>query len=236
VWSWYPEHPHEHDIFIWGMNGFTAVHCREIVQAFDFSRFRKLVDVGGGGGVLIGEILRATPNLKGVLFDQPRTIEEARPRIAAAELAHRCEAVGGNFLESLPSGADAYVFKHVLRDWDDAGVLKMLQNCHRAMEEGGTLLIIDAIVDPGNSKDKLLKLIDVQMMVDAGGGLRTLAEFQEFFRKAGFELVKIHRTTILDLNIIEARRIAAPAERGPMHGDNGSRDTADESAAEVVSA
>jgi hypothetical protein len=207
VWDWYPQHPREHDIFIWGMNGFTEVHCSEVVQAFDFSRFRKVVDVGGGGGVLIREILKATPNLEGVLFDQPRTVEEAAPRLVEAGLADRSEAVGGNFLKELPSGADAYIFKHVLRDWSDDNVKLMLRNCHRAMDDSGTLLVIDALVDPKNGTDRLLKLVDVQMMVDGGGGLRTLDTFKQFFRECGFELVKVHRTTIIDMNIIEARRL-----------------------------
>jgi ubiquinone/menaquinone biosynthesis C-methylase UbiE len=222
VWDWYPAHPREHDRFIWGMNGFTQVHCREVVQAFDFSRFRKVVDVGGGGGVLIREILQVNPQLHGVLFDQPRTIEEAEPRLADAGLAQRCKAVGGNFLEELPPDADAYIFKHVLRDWDDASVLTMLRNCHRAMADNGTLLVIDAILDPTNNTDRLLKLVDVQMMVDGGGGLRTLQDFQEFFRQAGFELRKVHRTTIIDMNIIEARRLSE-SESDRLSRENGRR-------------
>jgi hypothetical protein len=208
VWDWYPQHPREHDIFIQGMNGFTDMHCRETVRAFDFGRFRKIVDVGGGGGGLICEILSANPSVQGVLFDQPRTIEEeGRGRIAEDGLSDRCEAVGGSFLEKLPEGADAYVFKHVLRDWDDKSIRKMLANCHDAMAENGTLLVVDGLVNPADGSDRLIKLIDVQMMVDAGGGLRTQAEFEQFFLEAGFQLVKVHRTMSLDAHILEAKRL-----------------------------
>jgi len=213
VWSWYPKHPREHDIFIKGMNGFTRMHCQELVRAFDFSRFNEVVDVGGGGGGLICEILKANPGLNGVLFDQPRTIdEEGRGRIESMGLSHRCEAVGGNFLEALPEGADAYLFKHVLRDWDDQGVRTMLGNCRKAMPENGTLLIVDAVVNPANGTDRLVKLIDVQMMVDAGGGLRTLSEFEQIFADTGFEIVKIHKTMSLDADIIEAKPIRRPVD------------------------
>jgi cyclopropane fatty-acyl-phospholipid synthase-like methyltransferase len=210
LWQWYPQNPEPHDIFIKGMNIFTDAHCSEIIRAFDFSRFKKIVDVGGGGGGLISEILRANPNVRGVLFDQPSTVEEAKPRIDAADFADRCEVIGGSFLEKIPSGADAYIFKHVLRDWDDTGVLKMLEKCHEAMAENGTLLVVDALVNPKNGKDRLIKMLDVQTMVDGGGGLRTQAEFEGFFSKTGFQLVALHRTTILDAVILEARKTNLP--------------------------
>ena len=214
LWQWYPQNPGPHDIFIRGMNNFTRVHCTEIVQAFNFSRFKKVVDVGGGGGVLIGEILRANPNVRGVLFDQPPTIEEAKPRIAESTWANRCEAIGGSFFEKVPAGGDAYIFKHVLRDWSDESVLKMLSRVHEAMPDDGTLLVIDGLVNPKNGTDRLIKMLDVQIMVDGGGGLRTKAEFEEFFRRTGFELVAVHSTTIIDAFVLEARKIPAPAGRG----------------------
>jgi hypothetical protein len=211
IWTWYPKQAEAHDIFIRGMNGFTRVHAREVVQGFDFGKFKKVVDVGGGGGVLIGEVLRANPNVRGVLFDQPPTVAEAQPRISAAPWGDRCEAVGGNFFEKVPAGGDAYIFKHVLRDWDDASVVKMLSRVHEAMVDGGTLLVVDAVVDPRNGTQRLIKLLDVQIMLDGGGGLRTQAEFEWFFKRTGFELVKVHSTTIVDAMILEARKVKRPA-------------------------
>ena len=219
LWKWYPQHPVQHDIFIRGMNGFSRAHCRAILGGFDFSRYRKVVDVGGGGGLLMSEILRQAPETRGVVFDQPRTIEETRPRIEALELGHRCDLIGGNFFEGLPAGADAYVFKHVLRDWDDESVVKLLQNCRDAIADEGSVLIIDAVVDPRCKRDRMLKLIDMQLMVDAGGGLRTRKEFEALLERADFKLVRIHHTASLDAHILEAAPVArVPRDQGRAVG------------------
>jgi hypothetical protein len=210
LWTWYPEHAAKHDIFIKGMNGFSRAHCRAILGGFDFSRFRRIVDVGGGGGLLMSEILRTAPQTRGVVFDQPRTIEETRLRIKELSLADRCECIGGDFFAGLPADGDAYIFKHVLRDWDDGSVLELLRNCRDAIADDGALLIIDGIVDPRDSTDRMLKLIDVQLMIDAGGGLRTQSEFERLLAMSGFALVTIHYTTSLDAHILEARPVPIP--------------------------
>ncbi len=214
VWEWYPQHAREHDIFIKGMNGFTIPHCREIVRAYNFGKFKQVVDVGGGGGVLMCQILDKNPQTRGIVFDQPRTIEETKERIAERNLTHRCEAIGGNFFKELPPGADAYILKHVLRDWDDESVVKILSRIREAIPEDGLLLIVDAIVNPKNNTDRMLKLIDTQMMVDAGGGLRTREEFEELLGRAGFAIQRVQSTMIIDGSILEVRPVPVPAKQG----------------------
>src|SRR5690606_15879345 len=116
-----------------GMNGFSRYHCGELVRAYPFEKFKTLVDVGGGGGLLMCEILKRVPHATGIVFDQPRTIEETSVRIREENLSDRCQAVGGNFFEGLPPNADAYIIKHVLRDWDDESVVNILRSCREAM-------------------------------------------------------------------------------------------------------
>jgi len=199
--------PALHDIFRKGMNGWTEWQCREIVRHYDFGRFRRVVDVGGGLGSLVTEILLRNPRLHGTLYDQPTTAERARSRIAEAGLAERCEAVGGSFLESVPAGGDVYLLKHVLRDWGDADALKILRNCHAAMPADGTLLVIDASMDPRNGTDRLVKLMDLEQMIIVMGALRTQAEFDRLFAETGFRHWKTCRTGIVDTLILELRKV-----------------------------
>lgn len=198
------DRPELHETFRKGMSGWTDWQCREIVNAYDFSGFGRVVDVGGGSGSLIMEILHRHPRACGVLYDQPVTAERARERLAKAGLADRCEAVGGSFLESVPAGADVYVLKHVLRDWNDADVGKILRHCHAAMPPRAKLLVIDAVLDPGNGTDRLVKLLDVEQMFVTNGGLRTQAEFDRLLAESGFRSRSLHRTAIADTAILEA--------------------------------
>jgi len=200
------DRPELQETFRKGMSGWTAWQCREVVRCGDFSRFSKVVDVGGGSGSLIMEILRHHPQARGVLYDQTATVERARPLFAKEGLSARCEAVGGSFLESVPAGADAYVLKHVLRDWRDADAVKILRNCHAAMPPHAELLVIDAVLDPGNGKDRLVKLLDVEQMFVTGGGMRTLGEFERLFAESGFCHKGTCRTKVIDAAILQATK------------------------------
>ena len=127
--EYFEHHPEEAAVFDEAMGSFTAMISIAVAAAYDFSTMRKLVDVGGGQGALLAGILRANPKLHGVVFDLPRLAEGARREIAAAGLADRCEFVGGDFFETVPSGADAYMLKHVIHDWDDAKATRILRTC-----------------------------------------------------------------------------------------------------------
>lgn len=195
------------ETFVRAQSAWTEWQRDAILKAYDFSQFRKVVDVGGGRGSLISGILAQSPHSHGVLYDQPQTIELAKPLIEAAGLNDRCELVGGSFLENVPSGGDAYVIKHVLRDWDDDSVRTILKNCHRAMHAESTLLVIDATLDPRNSRDRIVKLLDLEQMFWLSGALRTKDEWESLFEQTGFRLVGSHRTAIVDAAILEAARM-----------------------------
>lgn len=202
------QHPELRATFTSAMNGWTEWQSRELVGACNLGRFRTVMDVGGGMGSLLEQILTMHPNLRGIHFDRPEAVRLAKPRFEAAGLLDRCELVGGSFLEPLPAGADACILKHVLRDWDDEGARKIIQNCRQALEPNGTLLIIEAVVDPRNGTDRIVKLVDLDMSSLSPGGFRTRAQLQALIESSGFRFVKIHPTGVPDSQILEARKIS----------------------------
>lgn len=192
------------ETFVRAQSNWTDWQRDAILDAYDFSRYRKLVDVGGGRGSMISGILRRCPATKGILYDQPATIELARPAVAAAGVQDRCELVPGSFLDKVPDGGDAYVIKHVLRDWDDDTAGTILRNCNRAMRPDSVLLVIDAVLDPRNSRDRIVKLLDLEQMFWLSGMLRTMDEWHRLLEDAGFRIRACHRTRIVDAVVIEA--------------------------------
>jgi hypothetical protein len=182
----------------------TGIHGREtaaMLDVYDFSTFHRLVDVGGGNGSLLTEVLRKHPQLRGVLFDLPEVIKRARGALQGSGLEDRCEAVPGNFHVSVPSGGDAYLLRHILHDWDDERAVRILRNCERAMPTGGRLLVVESVLPLGN-EPSFGKLLDLTMLVIPGGLERTEEEFRALLETAGFRLTKIVPTTA-DVCVIE---------------------------------
>jgi hypothetical protein len=194
------------DTFIRAQRSWTAWHRDAILRAYDFSRFHSVIDVGGGSGALLAGILAQNTDIRGVLLDQPQVVERARTFISDLGLEHRCELIGGSFLEDIPADGDVYICKHVLRDWDDDNVCTILSNCHRAMSADAILLVIDAVIDPGNSRDRIVKLLDLEQMFWLNGALRTLDEWKSLLTTSGFRLVQTRSTEIVDAFILEAAK------------------------------
>ena len=161
----------------------------EIVAAYDFSRFGTIVDVGGGQGWLLSAILRAAPAARGLLVDLPHVIETARPLSAERGVADRCELVSGSFFESVPAGADAYVMKWIIHDWDDRRDA-ILRTVRAAIPPSGRLIVFDYIlperVTEGDPFDQRDMLMDLNMLVNVTGRERTEAEFRKLFAGGGF--------------------------------------------------
>ena len=195
--EYFENHPEEAAVFDEAMGSFTAMTSIAVAAAYDFSSMRKLVDVGGSQGVLLAGILRANPKLHGVVFDLPRLAEGARREIAAAGLADRCEFVGGDFFETVPAGADAYMMKHVIHDWDDAKATRILRTVRSAMGPEAKLLIVEGVYPPridGSIESEGAARNDVNMMVCTGGRQRSEAEFRELYEAAGLRLTRIVET------------------------------------------
>jgi hypothetical protein len=180
------EHADDAALFNTAMTQGVAWTAPALLAAYDFSRFGRLVDVGGGEGALLRDILAATPKLEGVLFDLPQVVARAS-EIVKGDIAARCEMVGGNFFESVPQGADIYLMKGVLHDWPDEDAAKILRNTRRAILPEGTLLLVESIVD---SAARPSGLSDMLMLV-IGGRERSGADFRTLLASAKFSLSRI---------------------------------------------
>ncbi len=193
AFEYFAQHPEDAKIFNDTMTDFSRTFAGAIAEAYDFGRFSKIIDVGGGHGMLLASILRRHPGLRGVVFDLPQVITGSRPAIAAAGLADRCETVAGDCLESVPSGADAYLLRAVIHGFNDERALIILRNIRAGIRPEGRLLLIDFVIPPAN-EPSLSKLFDLQMLVMAGGRERTQVEFRTLLGAAGFKLGGIYPT------------------------------------------
>jgi len=194
AFQFFTKFPEEGAIFNEGMAAGSAETASAVVAAYDFTPFGTVVDVGGGYGVLLTAILAAKPALRGILFDLPHAAEGAEQQIHAAGVRGRCEFVPGDFFEQVPAGADAYILKSVIHDWDDARSVAILRNIHRAMAPQGKLLLVEMMLPAHVGQTAMSQIIagsDVNMMVNVGGRERTAAEFGALLDAAGFRLSRI---------------------------------------------
>ncbi len=183
----------------------TLPWARAIVEAYDFSSLRTLVDVGGGYGALLVAILTAHPRLRGILYDLPHVIAGARPRLTAAAVTDRCDAIAGDFFAAVPDGGDGYLLKHILHDWDDDRCIAILKNCRRVMPSDGRLLVVEVIIPPSNEPD-YGKYLDLNMLVLLTGRERTEAEYRKLFEATGFALSQVVATSS-EVSVIEGRPV-----------------------------
>lgn len=181
-----PEAAARYDLAI---DAFTGHEADALCHIFDFSGSKTLVDVGGGRGKLLHEVLRRFPELAGVLLDRPHVIERARDGLLA-ELSERVTFHGGDFFEDLPEGHDFYCLKHVLHNWDDERAARLLSRCAQAMSPDGRVLVIEAILSPDHRPD-LARMLDLEMSVLTGGRARRKPEFRRLFKKAGLALESV---------------------------------------------
>jgi ubiquinone/menaquinone biosynthesis C-methylase UbiE len=194
-------HKEDARIFDEAMTSNSVPFNAAVAAAYDFSPTGKLVDVGGGHGSFIASILKAYPNMKGIIFDAPHVTEAARRLIEAEGLTNRCTVMVGDFFESVPASGDAYIMKHIIHDWDEQSAIAILKNCRRAMREGAKLLVVEEVIPCGNYPS-IGKLIDLEMLLMPGGRERTEAEYRSLFEAAGFKLTSITPTES-PLSVIE---------------------------------
>ncbi|HEV8336675.1 MAG TPA: methyltransferase [Candidatus Polarisedimenticolia bacterium] len=205
IFEYYEKHPEKGGDFARAMSSLSGTENPAIAAAYDFSALRTLVDVGGSQGHLLAEILRRNRRLRGVLFDLPHAVERAKaaPYLNAKGLHGRIEFVAGDFFRGVPEGADAYIMKYILHDWDDSLCTKILKSCREALAPGGRVLVVDTVVPRGNAPH-WGKLLDVNMLAMTGGRERTASEFQDLLAGAGFRLKRIVPTAC-PLSIVEGR-------------------------------
>ncbi|MBS0210307.1 MAG: methyltransferase [Planctomycetes bacterium] len=204
VFDFLSEHPEQASIFDDAMTGIHGRETAAVLDAYDFSGISVLADIGGGNGSKLTAILQRHEPLRGILFDLAHVLERAKPRVEAAGVGGRCQLVAGSFFEAVPTGADAYLMRHIIHDWDDAKSLTILRNCHRVMQPGHKLLLVEAVIPAGNTPFHT-KLLDLTMMLIPGGKERTEAEYRTLYEQAGFELNRIVRTAT-EISVIEGIR------------------------------
>jgi len=161
-----------------------------VLEAYDFSGVRTIMDVGGGNGSLVLAVLGRYPELQGRIADLPYIEAQARGGIEAAGAAGRCAFSPCDFFREIPKGADLVVMKSVLHDWTDEECVRILKNCRAAIEPGGRLLIIEAPV-PEDLGPEIILMMDLNMLVMTGGRERTVKEYEALFQAAGFRLSRV---------------------------------------------
>jgi hypothetical protein len=184
-------------LFNRAMTNLTRRVATDVLQAIDFSRARRIVDVGGGSGELLATVLAANAGARGVLFDLAHAIDDAAAVLERAGVSDRCECVAGSFFVKVPAGGDTYLLKSVLHNWDDERCAQILANCRGAMAPGARLLVIERVAPlrAGNSAlDRSIARSDLNMLVGLSGRERNEAEFRALFDDAGLTLELIRPT------------------------------------------
>lgn len=198
--DWLADHPDEAGLFQRAMMALNQGSNEAIAEAYDFRPFSRVVDVGGGHGLLLSAILQRNAHLSGVLFDLPSGLPTVRT--GAAGSLPRTELVAGSFFETLPQGADVYVLKKVIHDWNDQQAVAILRNCREALPTHGRVLIAETIIPTGNEPDPI-KLIDANMLAVTGGLERTEAGYASLLAAAGLRLERVLSTS-QPISILEA--------------------------------
>jgi hypothetical protein len=184
---------------------------RPAVDAYDFGQFGTVVDVGGGNGALMAEILKVYPGLTGIIFDLPRAATEAQQTIDAAGLRDRCRFIGGDAFENVPEGGDAYVLANFVLAWGDNQAVLPLRNCRKAISPKGKVLLVEWVMPAANEPREGYWFwdtvnIDLNMLAifGSGGRVRTRSGFQDLLAAAGFVMTAVVPTRT-SATVIEAR-------------------------------
>lgn len=179
------------DRFNNAMTGFSATLIAAALEAYDFSWLagKTLVDVAGGHGMALTEILKKCPDARGILFDLEHVVAGAKPRIESQGLANRCTTTHGDFFKAVPEG-DGYVLKHIIHDWNDERASTILRNIQLAARPGARVILIESVLTSGN-EPHFAKWLDLEMLLLPGGRERTEREFRALLADAGFKLTSI---------------------------------------------
>jgi cyclopropane fatty-acyl-phospholipid synthase-like methyltransferase len=205
LFRWLETHPRETEL----LNEANAVKAasshRAIIDVYDFSGVSRMMDLGGGWGALMTEILEARPHLRGVVAERDDVARGAREWIRSRGLAHRCDVLVCDFFEKVPGGCDALLLSHILHDWPDEACLRILGNCRDALEPGTRLLVVEMLLPPGN-EPSMSKLLDLEMMVVTGGIERTEREIAALLEASGFAVARVLKTRA-SVSLVEAMRV-----------------------------
>jgi SAM-dependent methyltransferase len=184
------QYPADQQVFNDAMAALSAADGPAIVKAYDFAPFERIIDVGGGHGILARLIAEKSARASVAVFDLPYVIQDANERLSGTVAPARIEYLTGSFFERLPGPTDLFVLKHVLHDWDDDSSRKILMNCRDALRRGGRVLICEMVIEPG-PQGILALLLDIEMLARVGGRERTRPDFSRLLAESGLELRRV---------------------------------------------
>jgi hypothetical protein len=190
--------------FINAMTNVSLIQISTILPVYPFGKYKNIIDIGGGEGLMMAALLQKYSQCRGIVFDLPQSADLAVKFIERYSIDDRCTFVAGSFFDTIPEGGDLYIMKNILHDWNDESCLVILRNVAMTMPSDSRLLIIDPYVAEGN-KPSFGKMTDMLMMTALGGKERTRDEFRILLDQAGFRILKIQRT-ISQLILIEAQK------------------------------
>jgi SAM-dependent methyltransferase len=196
------DHPGSAAAFNGAMAEMVRLFEMPAVAAYDFTRSRVVVDVGGGTGSLLAHVLRTHEHLRGVLYDLPQVVRDAVPELQTGELADRCDLLGGDYLQSVPDGGDTYLMAFILHGMTDEDATRLLRNVRSVIPPDGELVALTFVL-PDDDTPSLATFADLHMLVQAGGRERSRAEFDRLLGEAGFRIDRIHPHPT-ELNVLVA--------------------------------
>jgi hypothetical protein len=205
LYGYLHEHPRAAAQFNAAMTAFSNQEAAAILASYDFARVETVVDIGGGQGALLAALLRAHPQITGTLFDLPSVIAGARDLLDEGGFADRAHCRAGDFFDEAPAGADLYVMKSVLHNWEDADARRIVATCRAAMKAESRLLVIERVVPEGNVPAEAT-LFDINMLVMAGGRERTEAEYRALLAQSGLHLEHV-ASTRAPISVLVARPV-----------------------------
>ena len=205
VFDFLSKNPEQAKVFDAAMVGVHGRETAAMTDAYDLSSIGVLADIGGGNGSLLTTVLKKYPSMRGILYDLPGVTERAKANLQSAGLTDRCKVIGGSFFESIPVGADAYLMRHIIHDWDDEKATTILRNVHQAIGKEGRLLVVEGVIPPGNDPC-FGKLLDLTMLTIPGGKERTEEEYRTLFKAGGFALTQIVPTNA-EVSVIEGKKL-----------------------------
>lgn len=186
------DHPEESEVFNAAMVNVTQMFLPAVLEAYDFSGTKTLVDVGGGHGSVIAAILQKYPGMKGILFDLDHVVRGAGAQLSAMGVADRCAIQAGDFFTAVPPGGDTYIMKNIIHDWDDERSLVILKNIAGRLKgtPQGKVVLLEFALSPGNDP-QLGKWADIEMLALPGGRERTSDEYRDLFARAGLRMTRV---------------------------------------------
>jgi hypothetical protein len=202
LFDYFAGHPADASLFNQTMVGLHGMEPAAVAAAYDFAVFQTIADVGGSTGNMLTTILGRHEGPQGILFDMPHVVRDAPDLIQKRGLTDRIRIESGNFFESVPAGADAYIFSHIIHDWNEEQCLTILGNCRRAINQDGRLLLVEMVLPSGDTPHPG-KMFDMMMLLVTGGRERTAAEYTALLAKAHFQLTQVVPTAS-PVSIVEA--------------------------------